>query len=701
MLDRENPGDVVARSQEYLKKQRLKDERELLELREILKYHEWSYYVANLSLITDQDYDGLFDLLKAFEEAHPSLITEDSPTQRVSSDLSDHFKKVDHHEALLSLANSYNEEDLIDFDRQVKKHLGLSSEEAVKYHIEPKLDGISIAVYFKNNEFKRGATRGNGVQGEDISNNVKTIKSLPLRADFEEMGIEEVELRGEAYMNLDEFERLNGEREKNGESIFANPRNVVSGSLRMKDPSETASRRLELVIYQVNYLRGEKTWSSQSESLQWLSKLGFKTPQDLCFEAKDIHEVIAFVQEAEKKRGDLNYEIDGLVIKVENIDDQQKIGSTSHHPRWAMAYKFKAKQAHSTLDRLEYQVGKTGTITPVAKIKPIELAGVMVSSVSLHNEEFIRTKDLKLGDTVVVERAGDVIPYIVKSIEALRSGEEQEIIFPKYCPVEGNDQVLLEKSEDEAAWRCPQCICGQQTVQKLIHFISKNGLNIDGFGKSMVERFHNLGWLQSFPDIFRLDDEKIKQLEGFGEKSARNLILAIDGAKQPSLRRFLSALSIHHLGKKASQLIANEIEHIRDLYDWEEERYCAIKEIGPILAGNMVQYFQEERHRAMIEELMELGLDLSAKEKDKIQKITADGKLSGKSVLFTGSLQELTRNEAKNLALSEGAKILSSVSKNLDILIVGEKPGSKLKKAQALETVEIISEEEFIQLLNE
>ncbi len=701
MFEKSDAKRIVELSLAYLSKKKLSNNEELIELREVMRFHEWSYYVDNNSLISDRDYDFLFDLLKSYEEEHPELITKDSPTQRVSSDLSDNFVKVSHHEPLLSLANSYDENDLLDFDRQVKKLLDLSSEDEVAYHVEPKLDGISLAVHYKENEYQRGATRGNGTEGEDISNNVKTIKSLPLKVDFAEFGIDEIELRGEAYMRLDEFERLNREREQNGDSIYANPRNVVSGSLRMKDPNETASRRIDLVIYQINYLNGERRWSCQSESLDWLKTIGFKTPADLCLKANNIQEVIQFVQKAEEKRYDLNYEIDGLVIKVDGISDQESMGSTSHHPRWAIAYKFKAKQGHSILEKIEYQVGKTGTITPVAKIKPIELAGVTVSSISLHNEDFIRTKDLRLGDTVVVERAGDVIPYIVKSIEELRNGEEQEINFPKHCPVEGNDQVLLEKLETEAAWRCPKCICGQQDVQRLIHFISKSGLNIDGFGKSMIERFYNLGWLSSYPDIFRLNYDSIAELEGFGEKSSQNLQKAISEAMRPSLSRFLSALSIHHLGKRASKLIANEIKHITDLYQWDEEKYCAIKEIGPVLAKNMVAYFTEEENQQLIGELVDLGLDLSTKAEDKIEELRLDGKLSGKSVLFTGTLVQMTRKEAQKMAQEQGAKLASAVSKNLSILVVGEKAGSKLTKAQSLGTVEILDEEAFIKLINE
>ncbi len=681
-------------------------ENQILDLRTILNYHEWRYYQLNDPVLSDFEYDQLYKLLEKYEEEHPELITPDSPTQRVSTDLTSEFTSVPHLIPMLSLDNSYNEADLLDFDRQVKKHGELAADTPVEYSVEPKYDGGSIALIYEDNLMVRAATRGNGVLGEEITNNARVIKSIPLRADFSAHEISKAELRGEVLIRKDKFLEINKKRAKEGLSLFANARNTASGGLRMKTPSEVAKRGLEAFIYQLSFAADKQgndrlpSIKTHHDSIEMLGKLGFKIPvkeRKLC---RNIQEAIDFCQEWEEKREQYPYEIDGMVVKVNDRELQEKCGYTSHHPRWAIAFKFKAKQATSELLRVEYQVGKIGSITPVAKITPVQLAGVTVSSVSLHNEDFIKEKNLKIGDTVLVERAGDVIPYIVKAMDELRDGSEEEITFPHTCPINTTEvAVPLLRVAGEAAWRCPDCVCGAQDLQRIIFHVSKDAMDIDGFGKSIVERFYDLGWLKNIADIYRLDFNKIKNLEGFGEKSAENLRKSIEKAKNNPVHRLLHSLSIHHLGKKVSKLLAAEIDHVLELKNWQLEDFVAIKDVGPIVAQNVIDWFDNPNNIALLEEMEQLGVNLLQKPADQPVQTPKEGPLAGKTILFTGTLQKLGRKEAKSLAETAGAKNLSAVSSNLDILVVGEKAGSKLKKADALGTVKIISEEEFLELI--
>lgn len=673
------------------------------ELRSILIFHERKYYIEDNPLISDFEYDQLYKQLVQLEEDHPELITPDSPTQRVSTDLSGEFKSVQHTVPMLSLDNSYNEDDLNDFDTAVKKLCGLPSDSDVAYCVEPKYDGGSIALVYEDDVLTRAATRGNGTFGEEMTPNARTLPSIPLRAAFSNFGIIKAEVRGEALIRKDNFERINKEREKEGLTLFANPRNAATGGLRTKDANETRKRGLEAFVYQLAYAVDKDgnsvlpSLKSHFSGIKMLENIGFKTPKEeksVCVNIKEVHQ---FVRYWESKRDDFEYEIDGMVIKVNDLLLQERCGSTTHHPRWAIAFKFKAKQATSKLLAVEYQVGKIGSITPVAKIQPVYLAGVTVSSISLHNEEFIKSKDLRLGDTVLVERAGDVIPYIVKSFPELRNGNEVVIEFPEFCPTNHTDQpVKLIKEEGEAAWRCPNCVCGAQNLQKMIFHVSKEAMEIDGFGKSYVERFFELGWIKDISDIYQLDYDKIATLEGFGKKSAENIRKSIDQAKKNPIQRLLHSLSIHHLGKKASKLIAEQIDHVLDLSHWEVERFLEIKDIGPVVAENVKAWFADPSNIDMLQRMEAHGVNLSQTEEDKPLKISEDGIFFGKTILFTGTLQTMGRKEAEELAAKAGAKNISAVSSNLNILVVGDKAGSKLKKAQQLGTVEILTEEAFL-----
>lgn len=674
-------------------------------LKTLLVYHEWRYYIRHDPVISDFEYDQLYKQLERLENEHPDWVSSDSPTRRVSVDLTTDFPEVAHLVPMLSLANSYNEEDLKDFDQQVRKFAGLEADAPLDYVVEPKFDGGSIALVYESDLLVRAATRGNGTRGEDITNNARVLRSLPLRAAFSDYGIARVELRGEVLIRKDNFQKINQARESEGLPLFANARNTASGGLRMKDPRDVEKRGLEAFVYQLGYAEDAEgneidLFPTHEERIALLGKLGFKIPDKEHKVCETIAEATRFCHEWEEKREGYPYEIDGMVLKVNSLDIQQRIGATSHHPRWAIAFKFKARQASTRLLEVEYQVGKIGSITPVAKVAPVQLAGVTISSISLHNEDFIRQKDLHLGDTVLIERAGDVIPYIVKALPELRKGTETPIAFPKECPVNDTDTpVALVRVEGEAAWRCPTCVCGAQDLQRMIFHVSKDAMDIDGLGKSMIERFFELGWLRSIADIYRLDYDKIAQLEGFGEKSAANLQKSIEKARQNPISRLLHSLSIHHLGKKASQLIAARINHVLDLQNWSLEDYTDIKDIGPIVAENVQAFFRQPENIRLLESMEALGVNLMRTEEDELPELNESGPLFGKSILFTGTLQNVDRKEAQKLAQQAGAKNLSAVSSKLDILVAGEKAGSKLTKAQALGTVQIMTEEEFLELV--
>ncbi len=671
-------------------------------LREVIIYHEWKYSIQNDPVISDFEYDHLYKQLEALEHDYPLLIAPDSPTQRVSNDLIDEFYSVDHLVPMLSLDNSYNADDLKDFDERVRKNTGLQPEDPIDYVVEPKYDGGSIALVYENDQMVRAATRGNGAAGEEITLNARAIKSVPLRAAFSKKGFHKVELRGEVVIRKDVFDKMNDERAAQGLTLFANPRNTASGGLRMKDPKEVAKRGLVAFLYQIGYAVNEAGDNQLMElethdaSIELLGKLGFKIPVKERKICKNIDEVVAFIKEWEAKRENYDYEIDGMVIKVNDLGLQEKCGYTSHHPRWAIAFKFKAKQATTKLLNIEYQVGKIGSVTPVAKLEPVSLAGVTVSSVSLHNEDFITNKDIRIGDTVLVERAGDVIPYIVKPMEDLRDGSEQVVVYPKECP---SCSTKLVRAESEAAWRCENYNCEAQVLQRMIHHVSKGAMDIDGFGVKQIERFHELGWLKNIADIYRLDYDAIAKLEGFGERSATKLKAAVEKAKQNPIHRFLHSLSIHHLGKKASKLVAQEITQVSDLKNWTLENFTEIKDVGPVVAENVIEFFANEENLALLEDMQTLGVNMLQTEADKPKEVAEDAPLRGKTILFTGSLEKMTRKQAQTLAENAGAKNISAVSSNLNILVAGAKAGSKLKKAQALGTVDIISEEEFLVLV--
>ncbi len=671
--------------------------RSLLEtLRKLVRYHEWRYYIKDDPVISDYEYDRLFKLLQRIEAKFPKLITPDSPTQRLLHVEVTDFPPVRHLAPMLSLENTYSTDGVYEFYRRVT---ALAGQERVALCTEPKLDGAGIAIVYENDILTRGATRGDGEVGEDITPNVKTIRSIPLRTDFSRHGITRIEIRGEVVIGREHFRKLNLEREAQGLPPFANPRNAAAGSLRLKSSEEVAKRPLEGLVYQITYARDAEgndllaeRLNNHYENMRLLAELGFKTPFAESLLSDDIEEVVAFCRKWEEARFAYPYEVDGLVIKVNDVRLYPVLGFTSHHPRWAIAYKFEAQQATTRLLDVEFQVGRTGVITPVAKLEPVHIGGVTVSSASLHNEDFIKEKDLRIGDLVLVERAGGVIPYIVKPIIEARTGNEKPIVFPTHCPSCGSPLVKLP---EEAAWRCINASCPAQVVERIIHYASRDAMDIRGLGRATVQRFYDLQLLREIPDIYHLDYERIATLEGFGPKSAENLKKAIEASKTQPLHRLIYGLGIHYVGKATAQTLANAVHSIFDLTQWSREQLTELPDIGPKVAESIYRFFHTEKNIEMLRRLQAAGV----RTERELQTPTAEGPLAGKTFLFTGTLHAMPRHEAEALVERLGGKVVPSVSRKLNYLVVGEKPGSKLRKAQNLGTVEIIDETAFLKMV--
>ena len=713
MYNSSNTKHLQQQSKYFL--EHINDEKKIIhnidDLRKVLRFHEYRYYILNDPLLSDYEYDQLYKLLEKTEKENPKLITKDSPTQRVGSSLNEGFQTVQHLVPMLSLENSYNAGDLIDWDRKARE---LTKLENIEYCIEPKFDGASISLIYENDLLVRAATIGDGVEGEDITNNIKQIRSIPLSAPFSEYGIQQIEIRGEVIMSKKSFEKYNDWLVEQGQSALANPRNAASGSLRMKDPKEVSRRNLEAFLYHVSYYtkddRIKMAYDSKNKKpiishpssvnllathsgmLQMLWECGFRSPQKEKQVVRGIDEVIKHVHDFEDMRDTLPYEIDGMVVKVNDLALQDEMGMTTHHPRWAIAFKFKARQATTKLRSIEFQVGRTGAVTPVAKLDPVYIGGVTVSSISVHNEEYIKEKDLKIGDSVLIERAGDVIPQIVKSLSELRDGTEAEIQFPTHCPVCGSK---LFKEETEAVWRCINIECEAQVVERIIHFVSKDAMDIKSFGEANVRKFYELKLIKDVPGIYHLDFDTISQLEGFGKKSIDNLHAAIEASKQQPLNRLIYALGIRFVGETTAKTLANAVESLFDLENKSEEELQELEDVGIKVAKSVYQFFHNKENIAMLHQLQEAGLQFNNEKRETI----AAGGLAGQTFLFTGTLAKLKRSEAETLAEQHGGKIASGVSAKLNYLVVGEDAGSKLEKAKKINTIKIITEDEFLKLV--
>jgi DNA ligase (NAD+) len=539
------------------------DKNNIEHFRNLLRFHEHRYYVENNPLISDFEYDQLYKLLEKFEKEHPGLITKDSPTQRVGKGLIKDFPKTQHLVPMLSLENSYDDEDLIDWDRKARE---LSKLDIIEYSVEPKFDGASISLIYENDLMLRGVTRGDGETGDDITPNIRQIKSIPLSASFSKHNIQQIEIRGEILMNKKNFKAYNDTLIEEGIPPLANPRNAAAGSLRMKDSAIVGKRNLEGFLYHVSFISNIENNKNEiihthSDMLKLLWELGFRSPQKEMHVVKGIDAVIKVINDFENKRDDLPYEIDGMVIKVNDLELQDKLGMTSHHPRWAIAFKFKARQATSKLLAVEFQIGRTGAVTPVAKIQPVHVGGVTVSSISIHNEDYIKEKNLMLGDQILIERSGDVIPQIVKSLDELRDGSETAIVFPKNCP-ECNQELF--KLEEEAVWRCININCKAQVLERIIHFVSKDAMDIKSMGEANVRKFFEMGLIKDIPGIYEFDINILKDKEGFGVKSVENLREAIEKSKQQPMHRLIYALGIRYVGETTAKALAQNIHNIYD-----------------------------------------------------------------------------------------------------------------------------------------
>lgn len=663
-------------------------------LKKVLRFHEYRYYILNDPLISDFEYDQLYKELEKIEKENPKLVTADSPTQRVAKGLTKEFPTVQHLVPMLSLDNSYNADDLIDFDRKAKELTELNE---IEYCVEPKFDGGSISLIYENDILARGATRGDGEAGEEVTTNIRQIHSLPLSAKFSSYGIEKIEIRGEVLINKNNFAKYNQQLIEEGIAPLANPRNAAAGTLRIKDPAEAAKRNLEAFVYHISYYtlqKGSKIpveLQTHAGSLKMLWQLGFRSPEKEKKVFKGIQKVIEYCEEFEAIRDHLPYEIDGMVIKVNDFGLQDRMGATSHHPRWAIAFKFKARQATTQLLNVEFQVGRTGAVTPVAKLQPVGIGGVTVSSISIHNEDYIAEKDLRIGDTVLIERAGDVIPQIVKSLPDVRTGQEKKISFPKNCPA---CHSKLFKEQEEAVWRCVNIECPAQVVERIIHFVSKDAMDIRGLGEANVRKFFELELLKDIPGIYSLDFDTIKGMEGFGEKSIDKLKTAIETSKKQPLNRLIYALGIRFVGETTAKTLAKAIHNLLELVNMPQDKLEQLEDIGPKVAGSIVHFFSNKNNTAMLAQLQKNGLRFDNEKKAS----AARGSLTGQTFLFTGTLSAMKRSEAEAIVETNGGQILGSVSAKLNYLVTGSDAGSKLDKAKKISSIKIISEEEFLQM---
>lgn len=660
-------------------------EKRVAELNKLLHEYEHAYYVLDKPLVPDAVYDQLLHELIALEKENPSLIYPDSPTTRVGGTAVDGFKKVTHRFPMLSLSNAFGEEDLRDFDRKIRQAIG----DNFSYVCELKIDGLAISLKYENGVFVQGATRGDGTVGEDITANLKTIRAIPLRLKEPVT----IEVRGEAYMPKKSFETLNQKREENGEETFANPRNAAAGSLRQLDPKIAASRNLSTFIYAIGGDGEAYGIDSHAEMLDYLETLGFPSNKErqLC---ATIDDVLTFISKWTENRQNLPYEIDGIVVKVNRYAHQDELGFTAKSPRWAIAYKFPAEEVVTKILDIELTVGRTGVITPTAILEPVLVAGSTVGRASLHNEDLIREKDIRIGDTVIVHKAGDIIPEVVGVILEQRPEDAVPFEMPTHCIACESELVRIE---GEVALRCVNPTCPAQIAEGIKHFVSRNAMNIDGLGEKVVEQLLRENYIKDVSDLYHLQVEQLVKLERMGEKSATNLVNAIERSKENSMERLLFGLGIRHVGEKAAKILSEQFETIDSLMEATEEQLTAIFEIGEKMADSVVTYFQQDEVKELITRLKDVGVNMTYKGK-KVQVEIGENPFAGKTIVLTGKLSQLTRNEAKAKIEELGGTVTGSVSKKTDLVIAGEDAGSKLTKAQEL-GIEVWDENRLVEQL--
>ena len=655
-------------------------EKRIKELRKTVEYHAKKYYDEDKPEITDFEYDMMMLELRTLESQYPGLITKTSLTQRVGGTVKEGFQKVEHEVPLQSLQDVFNFEEIEAFDERVKKQAEENEIQNPKYVVETKIDGLSAALEYVDGKFVRGATRGNGLVGEDVTENLKTVKTIPQELS-EKINIT---VRGEVFISKKDFEKMNQEREENEEELFANARNAAAGSLRQLDSNITKKRPLDIYIFNVQKIEG-KEFNSHFEELEYLSKLGFNVNPVRIY-CDNIEEVKKAINKIGEDRESLTFGIDGAVVKVDDLKLREIMGTTSKVPKWAIAYKYPPERKETILKDIVCQVGRTGVITPMAILEPVKVAGSTISKTTLHNEDFIKEKGLKIGDTVIIQKAGDVIPEIVEAVISKRTGEEKDFEMPRVCPVCGAEAV---REEGEAAVRCTGIECPAKLYRNLVHFVSREAMNIDGLGESIIGILLEKKMIANIADIYDLKFEDIASLKKNGKKFAQNLIDSINASKQNDLYRLITALGIRHVGTKAAKILAKRYENMDNLLEATIESLNQVEEIGPIVANSIREFFEQEQTKDLLKRLKEAGINMSRLKED-----DGDDRFSGKTFVLTGTLEKYSREEASNLIEKFGGKTSSSVSKKTSYLLAGEDAGSKLTKAQSL-GVQIISEEEF------
>jgi len=665
-----------------------RDKRKIERLRKLIRHHETLYYVQDQPAISDREYDLLMRELQDLEEKFPESVTPDSPTQRVGGKVAKRFTAVAHKTPMLSLDNAFSVDELKEFHQRVVKGLENVSSEDIEYFVELKFDGLAVTLTYENGVFIQGATRGNGKEGEDITANLRTIKPIPLNISTDKEKYGTLEVRGEVFMRRESFRELNKSREADDEAPFANPRNAAAGSLRLLDSSITAKRKLDIFVYGMGSME-PMPFKSHDEIQTALKNLGFKlnTNRHVC---GSIEEVLPYIEKWQMEKDTLGYDVDGLVIKVNSLEYQKKLGATSKFPRWAVAYKYEAEKAETEVEDIICQVGRTGAITPVAILKPVYVSGSTVSRATLHNEDEIRKKDIRIGDRVLIEKAGEIIPRVVEVIKS-KAKRGTPFKMPVKCP---DCQSTLLRPEEEAILRCVNYDCPAQFKERLFHFASRNAMDIDHFGPAIIEQLVDKGWVKNFSDLYKLDPQNVARLERMAEKSAQNLIEAIEKSKSAGLARLLHALGIRHVGQRAAMILARHFHSMTKLQNAKQEDLEFVMEIGGTVAESLAVYFKQISNQEEIKRLAECGVEVE------ITGESVGTALSGKQFVLTGSLESLTRDEAKEKIAALGGRVTSTVSKKTDYVVVGTDPGSKVEKAKKL-GIEVVTEKKLKQMLGE
>jgi len=658
---------------------------EIGRLRDLIRHHDYQYYVKNTPEISDHKYDELMRQLKVLEKKNPNLITQDSPTQRIGEQPVEGFEKIRHRAIMLSMDNTYSSEELREFDKRVKKVL---HEEDINYIVELKIDGASVSLTYQEGLLKNGTTRGDGRTGDDVSSSLKTIKAIPLYVHENKDFPGHIEIRGEVYMDSKTFKMINSTKEKNGEDLFANPRNATAGSLKLLDPKMVGERNLQIFTYGIGYVEGE-SMETQWDVLLFLRKHGFRTNPHIK-RCKNIEEVIRYCNQWQDRKDSLDYDIDGMVIKVDSVSQQKRLGATSKAPRWMIAYKFPAQRAATKLKDIVVQVGRTGTLTPVALLEPVKLSGSTVSRATLHNAEDIERKDVRIGDTVVIEKAGEIIPQVIAPVLDKRSGREKKFVMPKRCPA-CNSKVV--QYPGEVAIRCDNLSCPAQQKEHLSHFASRQAMDIEGLGESMVDQLIDSGLIKDYADIYSLSFDDIIKLERMAEKSAQNLVEGIEASRKQTLARLIFALGIRHVGVHAADILADEVGSIEKLKKQTLDSLTQIDEIGPVMAESIYKFFHSPQTASILEKLKKQGVNMEQ------ASFKRRGKLNGKTFLFTGGMEEFSRIDAQDAVKKLGGRISSSIGKQVDFVVAGKDPGSKYHKAKRLD-IKIISEADFKKMIS-